>query len=104
MSDTDSTTIARGTYARLPVLTDENFADWDMLIIGYLTSSDDHICIITPIRQADNTFQEPAQPSAAIASATADQKKEANSAITSWQKSECVALGCIMMTASNLNH
>src|SRR5258708_35346947 len=50
------------------------------------------------------TFQEPAQPSAAIASATANQKKEANLAIASWQKSECVALRCIMMTTGKLHH
>ena len=53
MSDTESTTVACSAYTSLLILSEENFADWDMQIVAYLTSSHDHIRVIMPVRQSD---------------------------------------------------
>ena len=39
MSDAESTTVARDAYVDLPILSEDNFADWDMQIVAYLTGS-----------------------------------------------------------------
>ena len=71
MSD-ESTNIARGFYAGLPILTDDNFADWDMQAIAYLTGSQDHVRGITPTRQADGTYIDPKKPTPANTKATTE--------------------------------
>ena len=103
MSDTESTTVARGAYAGLPILSEDNFADWDMQIVAYLTGSHDHVRVITPVRQSDGSFQDPSQPAAATAAASADEQKKAAEDISNWQKSERVVLGCLMATAGSLH-
>ena len=95
MSDTESSTVVCSSYASLPILTEENFADWEMQIITYLTGAQDHICVITPVKQANNTYKDPAP--------TADEKKAANLEIANWQKSECIITGCLMATAGKLH-
>ena len=90
MSDTKSSTVVCGSYASLPILTEENFANWEMQIITYLTGAQDHICVITPVKQADNTYKDPAPPATPNSAATADEKKAANLEIANWQKSECM--------------
>ena len=99
MSDDSATiTAPRGT-AGLPILTDENFADWDLQVIAHLTGVQNHVRVITQTRQSDGTLVNPTKPSPAAATATADEKKTADEAIASWEKSERVALGCLMATA-----
>jgi len=104
MSDTESTTIAHGAHSGLLILTEENFADWDMQIMVYLTGSQDHARVITPTRQTNGTSQDPVPPTAADATtATTKEIKAANKEIALWQKSERVILGCLMATASKLH-
>jgi len=104
MSDTESTTVARGAHSGLPILTEENFADWDMQITAYLTGSQDHACVITPTRETNGTSQDPIPPTTADATtATTEEIKAANAEIALWQKSERVVLGCLMATAGKLH-
>jgi hypothetical protein len=103
VSDTDSTTVAHGAYAGLPILSEDNFADWDMQVVAYLTGSHDHVRVITPSRQSGGKALAPIRPAPASATADADAKKEADAAIAEWEKSERVVLGCLMATAGKLH-
>lgn len=103
MSD-DSALVPHGTHAGLFVLTESNFTDWDMQIIAYLTGSQDHARVISPTKKPDGNWIDPVRPSLADASATDEVKKKANEAITNWDKSEGVVLGCFMATAGKLQH
>lgn len=87
MSD-DATTVLRGAHPGLPLLTDTNFADWDMQVTAYLTGSHDHARVITPIRQADGSYAAPTKPSPAGPNDTPEDVKEADAAISSWN---CIA-------------
>ena len=42
MSTEESSIILCGAYASLPILTEDNFADWELQVIAYLTGSADH--------------------------------------------------------------
>jgi uncharacterized protein YidB (DUF937 family) len=44
--------VARGAFAGLPILAEDNFTDWDMQIVAYLTGSHDHVRVITPSGQS----------------------------------------------------
>ena len=99
----DSTTVLRGAYAGLPILTEDNFADWDMQIIAYLTGSQDHARVITPTKQSDGTYLDPTRPTDADPKASADDIKKAEDNIASWDKSERIVLGCMMATAGKLH-
>jgi hypothetical protein len=87
MSEIESTTVACRAYAGLPYLSEDNFTDWDMQVIAYLTSSHNHVCVIMPVKVA-NTLQDPTEPLPADVNANADDKKKAAEDITNWQKSE----------------
>ena len=102
MSDTEPI-VARGAYAGLPFLTEDNFADWDMQIIAYLTGTHDHSRVITPVRQKDSTFKDPTPPDEADSTATAEERKAAAEEIANWHKSERVVTGCLMATAGKLH-
>ena len=105
MSDTKTTTTGHSAHASLPILTEDNFSDWDMQIMAYLTSTQDHAHIITPTLPTSTTvYQDPALPTAVPATATANEAKAAAVDITLWQKSERVVLGCLMATAGKLHH
>jgi len=103
MSDTESTTVAHGSHAGIPILTEENFADWDMQVMAYLTGTQDHARIITPAKQTDGTYQDPTAPAVALATATAEEVKAIKADIAQWEKSERVVLGCLMASAGKLH-
>jgi hypothetical protein len=105
MSDIDSTTITRGDHAGLPYLTEDNFVDWEMQVIAYLTGIQDHARVITPVRQANGKGKllAPIQPDPANDSDSADDKQKAAEEIQNWHKSERIVLGCLMATAGNLH-
>ena len=103
MSDTESTTVAHGSHASLPILTEDNFADWDLQVIAYLTSASDHSRIITPIKLKDGTTKDPTAPDEAPSTATTKEKKVAAKDIANWHKSECIVTGCLMATAGKLH-
>ena len=89
MSDTETATAGCGAHASLPILTEDNFSDWDMQIMAYLTGTQDHACVIMPTLPASTAaYQDPAPPAAAPATATADEAKAAAVDIALWQKSE----------------
>jgi hypothetical protein len=46
-SEADLTTVTWGTYASLPILSEDNFADWDVQIVAYLTGPQDRAWVIT---------------------------------------------------------
>ena len=103
MSDTKTTT-ACGTHTGLPFLTEDNFSDWDMQIMAYLTGTQDHARVIMPTLPAGTTtYQDPAPPATAPATATTKETKAAAANIALWQKSECVVLGCLMATTGKLH-
>lgn len=66
MSNTKSSTVVCSGYASLPILMEENFANWEMQIVAYLTGAQDHIHVITPVKQANNTYKDPAPPALLI--------------------------------------
>jgi len=99
----DSANVLHGAYAGLPILTEDNFADWDMQVIIYLTGSGDHARVVMPTRQSDGTYLYPATPTPADDAASNDEKRQAANNIASWEKSEHIVLGCIMATASKLH-
>jgi hypothetical protein len=103
VSNTDSTTVACGAYASLPILSEDNLANWDMQVVAYLTGSHDHVQVITPSRQSGGKALAPIRPAPASATADANVKKEADAAIAEWEKSECVVLGCLMATTGKLH-
>jgi len=104
MSDNSiATAIPHAVYASLPVLTEENFADWDLQIVAHLTGAHNHVCVITQTRQLDSMIVNLMKPGPADAAATADEKRVAKDAIASWERSERVAFGCIMATAGPLH-
>jgi hypothetical protein len=85
MSST-SNTILCGTFAGLPKLNTENFIEWDIQIMAYLTGAEDHVCMITATY--DKTTKKWADPEAPDAK-DADACKE-------WLKSECITFGAIL--------
>ena len=103
MSDSESTTVTHSTHASLPFLTEDNFTDWDLQIIMYLTGTHDHSCIITPVRLKDSTFKDPTPPDEADSTATAKERKAAAKEIANWHKSERIVAGCLMATAGKLH-
>ena len=103
MSDTESTTVAHGSHASLPILTEDNLADWDLQVIAYLTGASDHSCIITPIKLKDGTTKDPTTPNEAPSTATAKEKKAAAKDIANWHKLEHIVTGCLMATAGKLH-
>lgn len=101
MSD-ESSTVSCGAHAGLPLLTEDNFDNWDMQIFAYLTGSHDHARVISPTIQNGKPLR-PQRPSPADPSASTDEKAKANEAIASWDKSERIVLGCFMATAGRLH-
>ena len=93
MSTEESSSILCGAYASLPILTEDNFADWELQVIAYLTGSADHAGVITPTRQSDGTFLDPVRPAPADAAASPDEKKQGMNEITAWVKSKCIVIG-----------
>jgi len=87
MSEPDAITMG---HHRIPILTHDNFSDWEIAIISYLTITSDHIRVIEQRTNSAGVLADPARPSDA---------KEANK----WDASECEALGIIMATASKLH-
>jgi hypothetical protein len=103
VSDTDSTTVACSAYASLPILSEDNFTDWDMQVVAYLTGSHNHVQVIMPSRQSGGKALAPIQPAPASVTADTNMKKEADTAIAEWEKSERVVLGCLMATVGKLH-
>src|SRR5258706_6120064 len=75
----------------LPILSHDNFADWEMAIISFLTGAPDHIRVIEQCPDSANALVDPARPTA-----PADE-------VILWDASECEALAVIMTTASKLH-
>jgi len=95
--------IPHAVYTSLPILMEENFADWDLQIVAHLTGAHDHVCVIMQTRQSDGMIINPMKPGPADAAATANEKRVAKDTIVSWERSEWVAFGCIMATAGPLH-
>ena len=87
MSEPD--TITMGHHCIL-ILTHDNFSDWEIAIISYLTNTSDHVRVIKQRTNSMGVLADPAQPSDA---------KEANK----WDTSEREALSIIMATVSKLH-
>jgi hypothetical protein len=100
MSD-ESSTVPRGAYAGLPVLTEDNFADWDMQVFACLTGSSNHARVFTPVRQPGGAESIPKKPEAADPKASAEERKKADEAIAAWEKSERLVLACFMGRLAN---
>jgi len=101
--DSIAAAIPRAVYTSLPVLTEENFADWDLQIVAHLTGMHDHICVITQTRQSDGMIVNLTKPGPADVAATTNEKRAAKDVIASWERSEQVAFRCIMATAGPLH-
>ena len=102
MSSDNPSTVSGGAHAGLPLLTEDNFDDWDMQIFAHLTGSHDHARVIWPTIQNGKPLR-PQKPSPADPSASTDEKTKADEAIASWDKSERIVLGCFMATAGRLH-
>jgi len=104
MSDNSITAaIPCAIYTGLPVLTEENFAVWDLQIITHLTGVHDHICVIMQTRQSGSMIINLTKPSPADVAAIADKKRVAKDTNASWERSEWVTFGCIMAMAGPLH-
>ncbi len=88
MSDSDS--VSLGLYCSLPVFSRNNFGNWKIQIIAYLTGVTDHVHVISRHPNAASVIVDPAHPT--------DDTEAAK-----WDASECMALGVIMSTASKLH-
>jgi hypothetical protein len=78
------------SYALVPILTKDNFIKWEIQVWLYLTGTADHVRMIRHTKDAAGMYADPAKP-------TDPGKGRA------WDKSEHVALGVIMVTASDLH-
>jgi len=87
MSDSDS--VGMGHH-RIPVLTHDNFADWEVAVMSALTNSSDHMRVIEQRADGRGRMTNPTRPT---------DLTEASW----WDASECEALGIIMSTASKLH-
>ena len=85
MSESDTVTTG---HSRIPILTHDNYGDWEVAIISYLTNTADHVRVIE--RRADNkgTLIDLAHPT------DADEAKK-------WDASEREALGVNMSQATS---
>jgi len=86
MSDESS----RTSYAHVPILTKDNFMKWEIQVEAYLTGAADHIRVIRRTKDTGGKYADPVAPT------DAEELK-------SWEKSERVAQGVIMATASDLH-
>jgi hypothetical protein len=80
----------RSGYALVPVLTKDNFMKWEIQVRAYLTGVSDHVRVIRRTKDNTGKYQDPTPP-------TDDEDLKA------WNKSERVAQGVIMATASDLH-
>ena len=87
MSESNNVTTS---HHHLPTLTHDNFRDWEVAIISFLTNMADHVCVIEQCLGDKNVLANPKQPTN-----TDDAMK--------WDASEREALGIIMSTASRLH-
>jgi len=78
------------SYALIPVLNKENFMKWEIQVRVYLTGATDHVCVIRHTRDLDGKYHDLAPP-------TNQNEHKA------WDKLECIAMGIIMATASDLH-
>ena len=78
--------VVSGHYRGLPVLSRDNFPDWEIQVIAFLTGAADHVRVIERRHGANNTLVDPAAPT------------DANE-LTRWNASEREAMGVIMSTA-----
>jgi hypothetical protein len=81
---------SHSSYAHIPVLGKDNFMKWEIQVEAYLTGSADHIRIIRCTKGTDGKYTDPVAPT------DADERK-------AWDKSERVAQGVAMATASDLH-
>jgi hypothetical protein len=77
-------------YALVPILTKENFMTWEIQVRVYLTGAADHVRVIQRTKRTDGKYHDPSPPP------DPDERK-------AWDKSERVAMGVIMATASDLH-
>ena len=92
MSDAD--TVTRGHH-RLPMLTRDNFPDWEIAIISVLTGAADHVRVIEqrpdPNGTKKITLIDPIRPTTPVDD------------VVKWDASEREAMSVIMTTASKLH-
>jgi hypothetical protein len=60
----DSDSVASGLYRGLPVLSRDNFNDWKIQVIAYLTGVADHARVISRRPGPSGTFLDPKRPTA----------------------------------------
>jgi hypothetical protein len=85
----DSNNVTMGLH-RLPILTHDNSADWEIAVISFLTNASDHSRVIEQRPDGKGTLVDPVRPT---------HPTEA----TKWDASECEAFGITMSTALKLH-
>ena len=78
-------------HHRLPVLTYDNFADWEIGIISFLTGAADHVRVIEQRPNAKDELVDPVRP-------TSPPEE-----VAKWDSSEREAMSVIMTTASRIH-
>ena len=81
---------ASGIYHGLPTLSHDNFNEWKIQVIMYLTSVADHVWVILHHPNALSVVSNPRHPVNATEAAE-------------WDMLECMAFGVIISTASKLH-
>ena len=82
----DVETVSRGHH-RLPILTHDNFAHWEMAIISFLTGAPDHVRVIEQRPKAKGELVDPVRPEEVV----------------KWGSPEREAMSVIITTASKLH-
>jgi hypothetical protein len=77
-------------YTLIPILTKEKFMKWEIQVQAYLTGAANHVHVIRRPKGSDGKFSDPTPPT--------DLEE-----LLTWNKSERVAMGIIMATASDLH-
>ena len=80
----------QSSYTLVPILTKDNFMKWEIQVHAYLTGAADHVWVIQHTKGSDGKYVNPIQPT------NLDELKD-------WNKSKHMAMGVIMVTASNLH-
>src|SRR5258706_5954389 len=86
----ESNSVDSSFYCSLPILSCDNFNDWKIQVIAYLTGIADHVRVISRCPNAAGVVCDLVCPTNAAEAAK-------------WDASECMALGVIMSTASKLH-